>query len=69
MRKQVTTSEEDFDYSLIGMDVKLEPTSHWIDNGADASVIQDVLDSESDDDSEENDPPVENPKIHYTPKR
>ena len=51
------------------MDVKPEPTSHWIDNGADASVVQDVDDSESDDDSEENDPPVENPKIHYTLKR
>ena len=68
-KDQVTTSEEEFDYSLIGMDVKPEPTSHWIDNGADASVVQDVDDSESDDDSEENEPPVENPKVHHTPKR
>ena len=68
-KDQVTTSEEEFDYSLIGMDVKPEPTSHWIDNGADASVVQDVDDSESDDDSEEDEPPVENPKVHHTPKR
>eukprot|EP01035_Chromulina_nebulosa_P025366 gene25366-33109_t len=67
---QVTTSQEEFDYSLIGMDVQPEPTSHWIDNGADASVIQDVSDSESDDESEEDETSKEKyPKIHYTPKR
>ena len=51
----VTTSDEEFDYSLIGMDASPEPTSEWVDTGMDDTILNEVEHPEANSHEHDND--------------